>query len=81
MTRVGSQSHRKKNSTEVNVQPNATAALPPGKKPSVPIAQETGWPPEAVWILWRRDKFIAPAWIRNTNVPACSLAHILTMPL
>jgi len=46
---------------EVNGQPHATAALPPGKEPPVPIGYEAGWALEPVWTRWRREKFPAPA--------------------
>jgi hypothetical protein len=40
---------------EVIGQLHATAALPPGIGPPVPIGWEVGWVPESTWTLWRRD--------------------------
>jgi hypothetical protein len=40
------------------------AALPSGKKPSVPIGEEAGWAPEPVWTTWRR-KILDPTGIRT----------------
>jgi hypothetical protein len=34
----------------------APAALPPGKEFPVPIGYESGWDPELVWALCRREK-------------------------
>jgi hypothetical protein len=53
---------------EVNGQLHTPAALPSRKEPLVPIGQETGWAPEAVWELWSREKFLAPAWNRTPAV-------------
>jgi hypothetical protein len=36
-------------------------ALPPGKEPSLPIAQEAGWGPEPVWTQILDEKFFASA--------------------
>jgi hypothetical protein len=33
----------------------ASAALLPGKEPSVPIAWNAGWAREPVWTTWRRE--------------------------
>jgi hypothetical protein len=45
---------------EVSGQLHAPDALTPGKELSVPIGQEAGWTPEAVWTTWRRAKaFVA----------------------
>jgi hypothetical protein len=38
---------------EVSGQFCASAALPLGKEPSVPIRSKAGWAPEPVWTLWR----------------------------
>jgi len=35
---------------KVNGQLNTLTALMLGKEPPVPIAEETGWVPESVWI-------------------------------
>lgn len=32
---------------------------PPGKEPLVPIEVETGWAPELVWHVWRKN-FLRP---------------------
>jgi hypothetical protein len=39
-----------------------------GSSPPVLIVQEAGWAPDAVWILWRRGKHIAPTGNRTTFV-------------
>jgi hypothetical protein len=36
---------------EVIGQLHAPAALPPGKKPPVPVGLEAGWAPEPVWTV------------------------------
>jgi len=38
---------------------HASAALPPEKKPPVPVGQEVGWLPESVWTRWRREKSLS----------------------
>jgi hypothetical protein len=53
---------------EVSGQLHAPAALPPGKKPLVPIGQEAGWAPEPFWTRWFREKFQAPAGNRTPIV-------------
>jgi hypothetical protein len=40
---------------EVSGQLHASADLPPGKEPPVPIRYETGWAPDQVWTTWRRE--------------------------
>jgi hypothetical protein len=42
---------------EVSGQLHATAALPPGKEPLVPIVYEVGWTSEPVWKIWRRENY------------------------
>jgi hypothetical protein len=46
---------------EVNDQLHAPAALFPWKEPPVPIVQEAALAPEPVWMLWSREKCLAPA--------------------
>jgi hypothetical protein len=41
---------------------SASATLPPGKDPSVPIEYEAGWAPELVLMFWRRDSLLTPCW-------------------
>jgi hypothetical protein len=45
----------------LNGQLHALAALPLGNKPPIPIGWEGGWHPEAVRMLWRREKSLSPA--------------------
>ena len=52
---------------------HAMAALPPGERIPVPIAQEAGWAPECVWTVRRREKSVAPAAIRTPHPPARNL--------
>jgi hypothetical protein len=42
----------------VNSQIHAPAALPPGKKPSVPIIYEGGWTPEPIFDDVEKRKFL-----------------------
>jgi hypothetical protein len=39
---------------------SVSCPTPPGKEPSVPIVQESGWAPEPFWTPWNREKYIAP---------------------
>jgi hypothetical protein len=41
-------------------------ALPPGKRPPVPIVQEAGWAPEPVWTQRPEEKSFAPC--RGSNL-------------
>jgi hypothetical protein len=41
---------------EGSCQLHAPVALPLRKEPPVPIEQEAGWAPEAVWTTWRGEK-------------------------
>jgi hypothetical protein len=41
-------------------------ALPPGKGPLVPIVQEAGWAPEAVWMQRQEEK--SSVWDRTPVV-------------
>ena len=43
---------------EVTGQPHASASLPPGTEPSIPIAPEVGWAPEQVWSFWESKDFL-----------------------
>jgi hypothetical protein len=43
---------------EVGGQLHDPATLPTRKEPPVPIGQEVVWPPEPVWTLRRREKFL-----------------------
>jgi hypothetical protein len=38
-----------------------------GKSP-VPIGEETGWAPEPVWKMWRREKPLALVWNQTPAV-------------
>jgi hypothetical protein len=40
---------------------HSSHALPPGKRPLVPIGQEAGWAPEQVWTQKLEEKSLAPA--------------------
>jgi hypothetical protein len=44
---------------DVNGQLHAPAALLPGKKAQIPIAEEVGWVPVPVWTLRLRGKFLS----------------------
>lgn len=50
--------------TEVTGQFQAQAAVPFGK---VRTEQETAWPSEPVWTLWRSEKSLTLAWNRTPN--------------
>lgn len=45
----------------------------PKERNSTLIEQEAGWTPKQVWTIWIREKFLAPAGIRNPVPPAGSL--------
>jgi hypothetical protein len=50
---------------KISGQLHAPAALTLGKDTPVPLEWEAGWDPELVWILARRDKYLAST--RNRN--------------
>jgi hypothetical protein len=53
-----------RHSLEVSGQLHVPAALPPGKKPPVPVGQVAGWGPAPVWTTWRREN----SWLyRDSN--------------
>jgi hypothetical protein len=53
---------------EVSAQLHALATLPPGKSAPAPIGQEAGWSPEPVWMMYRREKPLAPAGIQTQTI-------------
>jgi hypothetical protein len=53
---------------EVSGQFHAPVALTQGKEPPVPIRQESGWPPQPIWTLLRREKSLSLAGIRTLAV-------------
>jgi hypothetical protein len=53
---------------EMNGQLHVPAALPPGKQSLVPNVYEIWWASEPVWMLWRREKVIAPAGNRTPTI-------------
>jgi hypothetical protein len=55
----------------VNVTPQS---LYPLEETAVPIENEAGWSPEAVWAFWTTEKSLAPTWFRTPDCPPCSLA-------
>jgi hypothetical protein len=49
------------------------AALSPGIEPQVPIVDEAGWVPVAIWTVWRSGKPLAPVGNRTpARSPSCS---------
>jgi hypothetical protein len=46
---------------EMGGQFHGPAILPPGKKPSLTIAQEVGWASNLVWTFRKREKSVALA--------------------
>jgi hypothetical protein len=46
---------------EISGHLQASAALPPSKEPPVPIGQQASFSPVLVWMLWNREKALAPA--------------------
>jgi hypothetical protein len=67
---------------KVSGQPQARAALPPGKEPPVRIGWEAEWAPGPVWTLWRREKYFDPAGKRTTAVqPAARCYPVSSLKL
>jgi hypothetical protein len=64
---------------EVSSQPEALAALPWGRALNT-LGQESGWAPEPVWILWRRENWLLLPVIETRSVgrPVHFLANVLT---
>ena len=56
--------------------PHAPAALPLGKKLSVPTGQNDGLSPGPLWTLWRRAGTLTPVRTRTPNHPVRSLVTI-----
>jgi hypothetical protein len=46
---------------EVSGQLQFSVALPHHEDPLVPVGLAAGWPSEAVWTLWSKEKYIPPA--------------------
>ena len=44
----------------------------------VPIEWTAGWAPQQVWKFWRREKYLVPAGIRNSDRRIRILVNILT---
>jgi len=67
---------------EVSGQLHAPAALPPRKKPLVPIGQGAELRPEPVWTgWWRRGKFSPTAGNLTSDHPAPSPALVVSLSL
>jgi hypothetical protein len=47
-----------------------------GERPPVPIGQQTGWFPELVWRLWRKEKSLALAGNRTPAVQPVTRRYI-----
>ena len=58
---------------------SASATLPRGKDPSVPIEYEAGWAPELVLMFWRRDSLQPRAEIKTPDHPHHGLLTVLNM--
>jgi hypothetical protein len=58
---------------EVSGQRHAPTAVYPAKGPPVPIVQEAGWVPEAVWTQRLQEKSFAPAGDRTAIARSYSL--------
>jgi hypothetical protein len=54
---------------EVSGQAYAPATLPPGKQPLIPTEYEAKCAPETAWMLWKREKSLAPAIKPQTGQP------------
>lgn len=55
---------------EVRDELHASAALLPAK--SLPVAQKTGWSPQQVWTVLRRQKSLDPAgWVLSRSSSRC----------
>jgi hypothetical protein len=54
---------------ELNSHLQAPVVLPSGNKP-IPIDQEAGRAPEAVWTFWRRENSLRPYWTLELK-PRC----------
>jgi len=38
----------------------------------LPIKYETGWPPDTLWISWRKEKSLIPITTQTLEHPTCS---------
>jgi hypothetical protein len=43
------------------------------REPIAPMEYEAEWTPEPVWVLWRREKYLAFSWESNYDYWRCSL--------
>jgi hypothetical protein len=74
---------------EVSGQLHSLATLLLRKEPLVPIGYEARWALEPVWVLWSREKCLAPARNRTPAVQAVAchypglsqLKQIISVPL
>jgi hypothetical protein len=64
---------------EVSGQLHTIAALPPGKVPPVPTGQEADCAQELVWMLWSREKSLAPG--QNRTPAIQPVAHAISTEL
>jgi hypothetical protein len=60
----------------------APAALPPVKEAPVSIEWEAGWAPESVWMLWSKEKYLAPVGNRTPAVqPTAISSEVFWLPM
>jgi len=60
---------------EMNCQPQASVALPPGKQSPVPTEYGAGWASDPVSTFWSKEKFVDSTKIRTPDRPSCILVN------
>jgi hypothetical protein len=64
----------------VSGQLHASADLPLGKEPIVPIGQKVFWARKQLWTLWSKEELIVPAWNRIRDVQSVARRYTDWLP-